>query len=77
MSQLLSQSIDYLKGVGPQRGDILKNELQVFTLNDLLHHFPFRYIDRRKIHTTKDVLSQKARRTAVKKLFQDALKSEE
>jgi Fe-S-cluster-containing dehydrogenase component len=27
--------------------------------------------------TTKDVLSQKARRTAVKKLFQDVLKSEE
>lgn len=44
--QLLSSPIEYLKGVGPQRADILKKELNIFTFGDLLHHFPFRYIDR-------------------------------
>jgi ATP-dependent DNA helicase RecG len=32
--------------VGPQRGDLLKKELGIFTFNDLLHHFPYRHIDR-------------------------------
>jgi ATP-dependent DNA helicase RecG len=38
--------IEYLKGVGPQRGDLLKKELGIFTFKDLLHHFPFRHQDR-------------------------------
>ncbi|MBX7107443.1 MAG: ATP-dependent DNA helicase RecG [Chitinophagales bacterium] len=44
--QLLASPIEYLKGVGPQRADMLKKELHIFTFADLLHHFPFRYIDR-------------------------------
>ena len=55
MSSYLQQSIEYLKGVGPQRADLLKKELQIFTLNDLLHHFPFRYIDRTEMFTTSDI----------------------
>ncbi len=43
---LLSSPIEYLKGVGPQRADLLKKELHIFTLGDLLYHFPFRYVDR-------------------------------
>jgi ATP-dependent DNA helicase RecG len=42
--------IEYLKGVGPQRGDILKKEFSIFTFEDLLHHYPFRYIDRSKFY---------------------------
>jgi len=38
-----------LKGVGPQRGDLLKKELGIFTFNDLLHHFPYRHIDKSRI----------------------------
>lgn len=38
--------VEYLKGVGPQRAALLKKEVGLFTLNDLLHYFPFRYIDR-------------------------------
>ncbi len=41
--------IEYLKGVGPQRADMLKKELGIFTFNDLLHHFPYRHIDKTKI----------------------------
>ena len=41
--------IEYLKGVGPQRGDLLKKELAIFTFNDLLHHFPYRHQDKTSI----------------------------
>jgi len=43
---VLSSPISYLKGVGPQRAELLQKELGIFTFYDLLQHFPFRYIDR-------------------------------
>jgi ATP-dependent DNA helicase RecG len=43
---LLTSPISYLKGVGPQRAELLQKELQIFTFRDLLFHFPFRYVDR-------------------------------
>lgn len=43
---ILNTSIDYLKGVGPKRGEVLKSELGIYTYQDLLNYFPFRYIDR-------------------------------
>ena len=46
---ILLHPIEYLKGVGPQRGDLLKKELAIFTFNDLLHHFPYRHQDRTSI----------------------------
>lgn len=45
----LQSPIEYLKGVGPLRADLLKKELSIFTFEDLLFHFPYRYIDRTKI----------------------------
>ena len=47
--------IEYLKGVGPQKADVLKKELQVFTIGDLLQVFPFRYIDRTKFHKIREL----------------------
>ena len=47
---LLSTPIDYLKGVGPARADLLKKELNIFTYNDLLCHYPFRYVDKSRVH---------------------------
>ncbi|TDS08423.1 ATP-dependent DNA helicase RecG [Sphingobacterium paludis] len=47
--------IEYLKGVGPQKADVLKKELQVFTIGDLLQHYPFRYIDRTKFHKLREI----------------------
>jgi len=52
----LSSPIEYLKGVGPQRGDLLKKELNIFTFKDLLEYFPFRHIDKSKIGLIKDIL---------------------
>ena len=42
--------IDYLKGVGPNRADLLRSELKINTFNDLLYFFPFRYIDKTKFY---------------------------
>lgn len=46
----LISPIEYLKGVGPQKADVLKQELKIFTIGDLLQHYPFRYIDRTQFH---------------------------
>jgi len=44
-----------LKGVGPQRGDLLKKELGIFTFGDLLEHYPNRHIDRTKVNLISDI----------------------
>jgi len=46
MSVNLQTPIDYLKGVGPNRADLLRKELGIHTYQDLLNLFPNRYIDR-------------------------------
>ena len=42
----LQTPIDYLKGVGPNRADLLRKELGINTYQDLINLFPNRYIDR-------------------------------
>ncbi|MDD5569997.1 MAG: ATP-dependent DNA helicase RecG [Bacteroidales bacterium] len=51
----LETPIEYLKGVGPQRADVLKKELKVFTFEDLLSYFPFRYVDRTKFYKIREL----------------------
>jgi len=51
----LSSPIEYLKGVGPQRAEVLRKELDIHTFNDLLHYFPYRYMDRSQIHTVDEI----------------------
>jgi ATP-dependent DNA helicase RecG len=51
----LDTPIEYLKGVGPQKADTLKKEIQVFTFGDLLTYFPYRYIDKTKFHTIAEI----------------------
>jgi len=50
----LDSPIAYLKGVGPQKAEILQNEFGIFRLGDLLAFFPFRYIDRSQIDRISD-----------------------
>ncbi|MCO6500474.1 MAG: ATP-dependent DNA helicase RecG [Vicingus serpentipes] len=59
-NQLLDTKIEFLKGVGPQRAELLKKELGVFTFGDLLAHFPFRYIDKSKVYQIADITSTEA-----------------
>ncbi|HEX6846541.1 MAG TPA: ATP-dependent DNA helicase RecG [Chitinophagaceae bacterium] len=50
ITNILQSPIEYLKGVGPQRADLLKKELSIFTFNDLLDHFPNRHVDKTKVN---------------------------
>lgn len=52
---ILDSPIEYLKGVGPIRGDMLKKELSIFTFRDLLLSFPFRYVDKTKFHRIREL----------------------
>lgn len=55
MSDLLSTPIEYLKGIGPQRGEILRKEAGIFTFGDLLYYFPFRYVDKSSFQRIVDI----------------------
>jgi ATP-dependent DNA helicase RecG len=52
---ILSSPIEYLKGVGPAKGDLLKKEIGVFRFQDLLEYFPYRHIDRTRISLVRDI----------------------
>ena len=56
-NHILDTQIEYLKGIGPKRAEILKKELGIFYYRDLLHHFPFRYVDKTKFYSIKDINS--------------------
>jgi ATP-dependent DNA helicase RecG len=45
----LDTPIEFLKGIGPQRGELLRQELGISTFEDLLYHYPYRYFDRTKM----------------------------
>lgn len=45
-SDFLQTPIEYLKGIGPNRADLLKSELGIHRFQDLLNLFPNRYLDR-------------------------------
>lgn len=47
--------IMYLKGVGPQRAELLRRELGVRTVGDLLRHYPTGYVDRSQIYRIADL----------------------
>lgn len=51
----LNSDIQYLPGVGPKRAALLKNELEINTFSDLIHFYPFRYIDRSSIQRIAEV----------------------
>ena len=55
--QFLDTSIEFLKGVGPARANTLKQELGIFTYENLLYYFPFRYVDKTQFHTISQIQS--------------------
>ncbi|MBI1307920.1 MAG: ATP-dependent DNA helicase RecG [Bacteroidetes bacterium] len=55
MTSFADTPIGYLKGVGPQRAELLQSELSVFTIMDFLQHFPFRYVDRTHIYKVSEL----------------------
>ncbi|HNX56290.1 MAG TPA: ATP-dependent DNA helicase RecG [Prolixibacteraceae bacterium] len=57
---MLDQDIKFLPGVGPQRAELLKKELKIFTFNDLLYYFPYKYIDRTKFYRISEITADMA-----------------
>ncbi len=51
----LSTPIQFLKGVGEKRAELLSSELNLDTFEDLLHYYPFRYIDRSRYYTINEL----------------------
>ncbi|MGB7842758.1 MAG: ATP-dependent DNA helicase RecG, partial [Salinimicrobium sp.] len=47
---LLQTPIDYLKGIGPNRADILRKEIGIHTYGDLLNFYPNRYLDKTRFY---------------------------
>ena len=55
MNNLLDTPIEYLKGVGPQRGDLLRKELNIHRYGDLINLYPNRYIDRTRYYKINEL----------------------
>ena len=55
MSKAMETDIQYLPGVGPRRAALLRSELAVATVGDLVRLYPFRYIDRSTVQKIADI----------------------
>ncbi|MBN4081621.1 ATP-dependent DNA helicase RecG [bacterium AH-315-C07] len=55
---ILDTSIEYLKGVGPKKADLLKKELGIYHFRDLLGFYPFRYVDRTKFYKINEITEE-------------------
>ena len=56
MGDILSQDVMYAPGVGPKRKELLNKELGIKTFGDLLEYYPYKYVDRRRIYLTTELL---------------------
>ena len=52
---ILQQDIQYLAGVGPQRKKMLREELGIETFGDLLECYPYKYVDRSKVYSIREL----------------------
>jgi ATP-dependent DNA helicase RecG len=60
VKHILDTPIEYLKGIGPARAEMLRREIEISTFGDLLHYYPFRYVDRSKFYTVREIDSESA-----------------
>jgi ATP-dependent DNA helicase RecG len=51
----LDQPIEYVKGIGPRKAELLKKAFSVTTVGDLILQYPFRYIDKTNITLIKNI----------------------
>ncbi|MDR1699200.1 MAG: ATP-dependent DNA helicase RecG, partial [Prevotellaceae bacterium] len=55
MMELTSPDIKFLPGVGPRKAEILNKEANIFTLEDVLYYFPYKYVDRSHIYKVNEL----------------------
>ena len=60
MSQVLQTPVEFLKGVGPSRGELLRKELGIHKYGDLIQLFPNRYIDRTRYYKVNELVNTNA-----------------
>ncbi|MGE5382783.1 MAG: ATP-dependent DNA helicase RecG [Omnitrophica WOR_2 bacterium] len=56
----LDTPVEYIKGVGPAKAELLRKELNIKVFRDLLEYYPFRYIDKSKIYKINEIQSDAA-----------------
>lgn len=59
-NNLLDTKIEFLKGVGSARAELLQQELGIYTFGQLLEYYPFRYVDKSKVYNISDINSDQA-----------------
>ncbi|RHS45200.1 ATP-dependent DNA helicase RecG [Tannerella sp. AF04-6] len=55
MSDLSTRDIKFLPGVGPKKAELFNKELKIFSFEDLLYYFPYKYIDRSRTYKIKEI----------------------
>ena len=60
MTSYFAQGLEFIKGVGPQKAELLKKELGIFIIGDLIQHYPFRYEDRTRFHKISEINGNEA-----------------
>ena len=55
MSGLNEKNIEFCKGVGTKRADILRKELGIKSALDMLYQFPYKYIDRSRFYFIHEI----------------------
>ena len=60
VNKILESDIKFLQGVGPKRAALLEKELGISTFGDMLYTFPFRYIDRTRFYSIREINSSSA-----------------
>ncbi|MDH5397742.1 MAG: ATP-dependent DNA helicase RecG [Cyclobacteriaceae bacterium] len=57
MPSFFDTPIEFLKGVGPRKGELLRKELALFTFGDMIRNYPFRYEDRSRTYSIGELSS--------------------
>lgn len=57
MGQFDNINIKFLPGVGPQRVELLRKELDIEDFDDLIHFYPYKYIDRSRFYLIREINS--------------------
>lgn len=58
MTDYLKTPIEYLKGIGQKKAEVLKREFNIVTYADLLFYFPYRHIDKSTIYKINEILTE-------------------
>ncbi len=54
----LKTDIEFIKGIGPKRAELLRSEKGIYTLGDLFNDFPFRYVDKTKASPIAHIMEE-------------------